>query len=81
MLSKLESLEEKLKALLGITACRTIDIGDLYLFPNLVFPSKFEPPKCEMYDGNISPIMHLTIYTCNKAAHIKNKKLMVYYFQ
>lgn len=81
MLSKIKGLEEKLKALREIGAYGTIDMGDLYLFPNLVILPKFKIPKFEKHDGMTSPILYLTMYTHSIAAHISNKKLIVYCFQ
>lgn len=55
----------------------TIDIGDLYLFPNILFSAMFEPFMYEKCDGKISPILYLTMYTCNMIAHINNEKLLM----
>lgn len=76
----MESLEKKPKSLQGIGAYGIIDMGDLCLFPDLNVPLKFKIPMFEQYDGKISPILHLTIYTCSMAACIRNEKLMVHYF-
>ena len=77
----MESLEEKLKSLQGLSAYGTIDMEDLCLFPDLVIPPKFKLPDFEKYDGKTSPILHLTMYTRSMAAYINNEKLMVHCFQ
>lgn len=79
MLSKMEHLKKKLKALQGIGAYGTVDMGDLCFFPNLVIPPKFNPRECEKYNRMTFPILHLTMYTRSMAAFLNKEKLMVYY--
>lgn len=48
MLSKMKSLEEKLKELQSFSAYGMVDMVDLCLFSDLVIPPKFKIPESMM---------------------------------
>ena len=44
LMSKMEMLEEKMRAIQGIEAYRRLDIQDFCLFPNIEIPANFKVP-------------------------------------
>lgn len=47
---KVESLEEKIRAIQGVNNYGIMDLNDLFLFPNISFPLKFKTLKFEKHD-------------------------------
>lgn len=56
-------------------------MGDLFLFLDLVIPSKFKILEFEKYDEKTSLLLHLTMCTRSMATYNGSEKLMVHYFQ
>jgi len=51
MLSKMEMLEEKVKAIQGIDAYERLEMQDFCLFPDIEIPAKFKVPNFEKFEG------------------------------
>ena len=73
MLSKMEMLEEKVRAIQGMEAYGKLDMRDFCLFPDIEIPTKFKVPDFEKFEGKIDPIVHLTMYTRSMAAYCCNR--------
>ena len=80
-LEKYELLEERMRAMEGISIPGSLDATKLSLVPGLVIPHKFKTPTFEKYDGTKCPITHLTMYCRKMSAYTDNDKLMIYCFQ
>ena len=59
--TKLEFLEERLRAIEGGGSFGFGDIAGLCLVSDLVIPPKFKVPEFEKYKGTFCPMNHLTI--------------------
>ena len=64
-LENYELLEERIRAMEGISILESIDAAELSLVPGLVIPHKFKIPTFDKYDGTKCPITHL-IHACVK---------------
>jgi len=76
--SKLEFLEERLRAIEGRCSYEFGDDVGLCLVPDAIILSKFKVPKFEKYKVVSCPKNHLTMYCRRMATHANNKKLLVH---
>ena len=60
-LENYELLEERIKAMEGISILESIDAAELSLVPGLVIPHKFKIPTFDKYDGTKCPITHIAL--------------------
>jgi len=79
--SKLEFLEERLRAIEGGGSFGFGNAAGLCLVPDVVIPPKFKVPDFEKYKGASCPKNHLTMYCRKMAAHAGNEKLLIHFFQ
>lgn len=73
-------LEKRLRAMegdqvFGVTA------REMCLVSGLVIPAKFKTPDFDRYNGHTCPKRHLVMYYRKMAAHVKDDKLMIHFFQ
>ena len=80
-LEKYELLEERMRAMEGISIPESLDATELSLALGLVIPHKFKTPTFDKYDGTKCPTTHLTMYCRKMSAYTDNDKLLIYYFQ
>ena len=78
--TKLEFLEERLRAIEGGGSFGFGDIAGLCLVSDLVIPPKFKVPEFENYKGTSCPRNHLTMYYRKMAAHAGDEKLLMHFF-
>ena len=78
---KLESLEERLRAIEGVDAYGAINTSDLCLVTDVVIPPKFKVPEFEKYDAKGCPATHLAMYIRKMAAYTHDDKLLIHFFQ
>jgi len=71
--TKLEFLEERLRAIEGGGSFGFGDIAGSCLVYDLVIPPKFKVPEFEKYKGTFCPSNHLTMYCRKMAAHVGMK--------
>ncbi|XP_052723845.1 uncharacterized protein LOC128193782 [Vigna angularis] len=79
--SRLEILEERLRAIEGVESYGFGDVARLSLVPGVMIPHKFKAPEFEKYKGNTCPKSHLTMYCRKMAAYAYNDKLLIHFFQ
>ena len=79
--TKLEFLEKRLRAIEGGGSFGFGDIVGLCLVSDLVIPPKFKAPEFEKYKGTSCPRNHLTMYCRKMAAHARDEKLLMHFFQ
>jgi len=79
--SKLQILEERLRAIEGGGHHGFGDVTDLCLVPDVIIPPKFKVPEFEKYKGTSCPKNHLTMYCRKMAAYAYDEKLLVHFFQ
>ena len=60
-LEKYELLEERMRAMEGISIPESLDATELSLALGLVIPHKFKTPTFDKYDGTKCPTTHLTM--------------------
>lgn len=77
---RLYSLEKMIKAIEGnnIFGSETVNMR---LVSNLLISAKFKTLDFEKYKGKTCPKKHLVMYFWKLAAHTKNDKLLIHYFQ
>ena len=80
MKEKYNDIEKRLKAMEG-GDISGFDSTNLCLVSDLTVPAKFKVPEFEKYKGHTCPKEHLTMYFRKMAAHEKNDKLLIHYFQ
>jgi len=78
--TKLEFLEERLRAIGGGSSFGFGDIAGLCLVSDLVIPPKFKVPEFEKYKGTSCPRNHLTMYCRKMAAQAGDEKLLMHFF-
>ena len=81
VLEKYKLLEERMRAMEGISIPGSIDVAELSLVLGLVIPHKFKTPIFDKYDGTKCLTTHLTMYCRKMFAYTDNDKLLIYYFQ
>ena len=74
-------LEERMRAMEGISIPRSINAAKLSLVLGLVIPYKFKTPTFDKYDGTKCPTTHLTMYCRKMSTYTDNDKLLIYCFQ
>ncbi|XP_014524059.1 uncharacterized protein LOC106780296 [Vigna radiata var. radiata] len=79
--SKLEILEERLRAIEGVESYGFGDIARLSLVPDVKIPHKFKAPEFEKYKGSTCPKSHLTMYCRKMAAYAYDEQLLIHVFQ
>ncbi|XP_017420355.1 uncharacterized protein LOC108330380 [Vigna angularis] len=79
--SKLEVLEDRLKAIEGSQSYGFGDVARLSLAPGVTIPHKFKVPEFEKYKGNTCPKNHLTMYCRKMVAYAHDEKLLIHLFQ
>jgi hypothetical protein len=80
-LKKWTALEERVRAVEGNHLCDLVKAAKICLVPNVVIPKKFRVPEFVKYTGTQCSITHLKAY-CNKIAEVvKDKKLLIHFFQ
>ncbi|XP_014524575.1 uncharacterized protein LOC106780783 [Vigna radiata var. radiata] len=79
--SKLEALEDRMKAIEGIKSYGFGDVARLSLAPGVTISHKFKVPEFEKYKGNTCPKNHLTMYCRKMAAYAHDDKLLIHLFQ
>jgi len=79
--AKLEFLEERLRAIERGGSFGFGDIAGLCLVSDLVIPPKFKVLEFEKYKGTSYPRNHLTMYCRKMAAHARDEKLLMHFFQ
>jgi hypothetical protein len=80
-LKKWTALEERVRAVEGNHLCDLVKATKMCLVPNVVIPKKFRVPEFVKYTGTQCSITHLKAY-CNKIAKVvKDKKLLIHFFQ
>lgn len=77
---KLQSLEERLKAIEGQGALG-MDLTDLGLVPGVRIPHKFKVPTFEKYTGLTCPKTRVKSYYRKTAAYSDDEKLLMHFFQ
>jgi len=73
-------LEERLRAVEG-GSCGIGEAVELCLVPDVVILSKFKVPKFDKYKVTSCPKSHLTMYCRKMAAHARDDKLLIHFFQ
>ena len=58
MISKMEMLEERIRAIQGIKTYGRLDMQDFYLFLNIEIPAKFKVPNFEKFEEKTDPMVH-----------------------
>ena len=81
VLEKYELLEERMRAMEGISVPESLDATELCLVSRLVIPHKFKTLTFDKYDGTKCPTTHLTMYCQKMSAYTDNDKLLIYCFQ
>jgi len=79
--TKLEILEERLRAIEGGGNYGFGDIAGLSLVRDVKIPHKFKVPEFEKYQGTTCPRSHLTMYCRKMAAYAYDDKLLIHFFQ
>jgi len=79
--TKLEILEERLRAIEGGGNYRFGDVVGLSLIRDVTIPHKFKVPEFEKYKGTTCPRSHLTMYCRKMAAYAYDDKLLIHFFQ
>jgi len=79
--SKLEILEERVRAIEGGGSYGFSDVTRLSLVPSVMIPHKFKVPEFEKYQGTTCPKSHLTMYCRKMVAYAYDDKLLIYCFQ
>ncbi|XP_047174269.1 uncharacterized protein LOC124841934 [Vigna umbellata] len=79
--SKLEVLEDRLKAIKGFESYGFDDVAKLSLASGVTIPHKFKVPEFEKCKGNTCPKNHLTMYCRKMAAYAHDEKLLIHFFQ
>jgi len=79
--SKLEILEERVRAIEGGGSYGFGDVARLSLVPGVMIPHKFKVPEFEKYQGTTCPKSHLTMYGRKMAAYAYDDKLLIHCFQ
>ncbi|MCI65042.1 gag-protease polyprotein, partial [Trifolium medium] len=55
-----------------------LDLANMCLVPDLVFPPKFKVPDFEKYKGLSCPKSHLVMYSRKMASYANDDKLMIH---
>jgi len=79
--TKLENLEERLRAIEGGGNYRFGDVAGLSLVRNVTIPHKFKVSEFEKYKGTTCPRNHLTMYCRKMVAYAYDDKLLIHFFQ
>ncbi|XP_027912207.1 uncharacterized protein LOC114171269 [Vigna unguiculata] len=79
--TKLEILEEQLRAIEGGGNYGFGDVAGLSLVRDVTIPHKFKVPEFERYKGTTCPRSHLTMYYRKMAAYAYDDKLLIHFFQ
>jgi len=79
--TKLEILEERLRAIEGGGNYGFGDVASLSLVRDVIIPHKFKVPKFEKYKGTTCPRRHLTMYCRKMVAYAYDDKLLIHFFQ
>jgi len=79
--SKLQTIEERLRAVEGRGHHGFGDVTDLCLVPDVIITPKFKVPEFEKYKGTSCPKNHLTMYCRKIAAYAHDEKPLVHFFQ
>lgn len=72
--------EKRLRAIEGDNVFRAAT-REMCLVFALVIPSKFKTSEFDKYKGHSHPKIHLIMYYHKMAAHAKDDKLMIHFFQ
>ena len=76
-LEKYELLEERMRAMEGISISGSIDAAELSLVLGLVIPHKFKTLTFAKYYNTKCPTTHLTMYCQKMSAYTDNDKLLI----
>jgi len=79
--TKLEILEERLRAIEGGGNYGFGDIAGLSLVRDVKIPHKFKVSEFQKYKGTTCPRSHLTMYCRKMAAYAYDDKLLIHFFQ
>jgi len=79
--TKLEILEERLRAIEGGGNYGFGDVAGLSLVRDVTIPHKFKIPEFKKYKGTTCPRSHLTMYCRKMAAYAYDDKLLIHFFQ
>ena len=79
--SKLEILEERVRAIKGGGSYGLGDVARLCLVPGVMVPHKFKVPEFEKYQGTTCPKSHLTMYGRKMVVYAYDDKLLIHCFQ
>ncbi|XP_027912906.1 uncharacterized protein LOC114172940 [Vigna unguiculata] len=79
--TKLEILEERIRAIEGGGNYGFGDVAGLSLVRDVTIPHKFKVPEFEKYKGTTCPRSHLTMYYRKMAAYAYDDKLLIHFFQ
>ena len=72
-LEKYELLEERMRAMKGISIPGSIDAMELSLVPDLVIFHKFKTSTFDKYDDTKCPTTHLTMYYRKMSTYTNNE--------
>ena len=78
---KLDLLEERLRAIEGISENSFANMAELCLLPDIVIPPKFKVSDFNKYKGTTYPKNHLKMYCRKMGAYSRDEKLLMHFFQ
>ena len=78
---KIDLLEERMKAMEGISTRGVTNATELSLVSGLVIPPKFKTPDFVKYNEDSCPSTHITMYCRKMAGYTSNEKLLIHCFQ
>ena len=76
--SKLEILEERIRAIEGGRSYGFDDVARLSLVPGVMIPHKFKVQEFEKYKGTTCPKSHMIMYDRKMAAYAYDEKLLIH---
>ena len=78
---KFDLIEERLRAIKGISDYPFADMVELCLVPDVVIPPKFKVSDFDKYKGTTCPKNHLKMYCRKMGAYSSDEKLLIHFFQ
>lgn len=81
VVTKLESLEEKIRGLQRIDAYGNVDFSSLCFFPDMKPPTKYKTSEFSKYNGTGCPLTHLRVYCGEMCQYGDDERFLIQQFQ
>ena len=78
---KFDLIEERMRAIEGISDYPFVDMTELCLVPDIIIPPKFKVSDFDKYKGTTCPKNHLKMYCQKMGAYSRDEKLLMHFFQ